>query len=168
MKRISKPTLLTLIFLMSMFSTVVFSAAGQESNALKGLDSARAVIDFRTGNAKMTVVFFEEIHRTFKGKEIASVTENPEFVIVFIGPAVKLVSTEKKGLPSEDLKMLDAIAEKISAMKKDGIKFEICLFAARLFNVDPATVLKEIDQVENGIISLIGYQAKGYSLVPIY
>jgi intracellular sulfur oxidation DsrE/DsrF family protein len=168
MKKRSKSTILTLIFLMSLFSTVAFSSTSQEDDALKDLESVRAVIDFRTGNPKMATVFLEMIHETFKGKEIASVTKKPEFVIVFLGPSVKLISNQREGASPEDQKMLDVIAGGISEMAKDGIKFEICLFAARMFNVDPATVLTEIKHTENGMISLIGYQAKDYSLIPIY
>ncbi len=168
MKQRTKSMVLTLIFLVSVFSAVAFSSTSPETDALKGLESVDAVLDFRMGNAKMATVFLEMTHATFKGKEIASVTKNPEFVVVFLGPSVKLISTSREGVPAEDHETLNAIAEKISEMAKDGIKFEICLFAARMMNVDPAMVLKEIKQVENGMISLIGYQAKGYSLIPIY
>jgi intracellular sulfur oxidation DsrE/DsrF family protein len=168
MKLRSKSTFLTLIFLMGMIPTVASSSVSKEADALKGLEAVKSVLDFRTGNAKMAAVFLEMIHETYKGKEIASVTKAPEFVIVFLGPSVKLISTTREGVPSEDHKMLDAIAGRISKMAKDGIKFEICLFAARMFNVDPSTVLSEIKHTENGMISLIGYQAKDYSLIPIY
>ena len=168
MKQKFKSTLLTLVFLLSVFSTTALSSTSPEAEVLKDLESVNAVLDFRMGNAKMAAVFLEMTHATFKGKEIASVTNSPEFVIVFLGPSVKLISTSREGVPAEDNETLNAIAEKISEMAKDGIKFEICLFAARMMNVDPTTVLKEIKQVENGMISLIGYQAKGYSLIPIY
>ena len=168
MKLKSKATLFTLIFLMGMLSTVAFSYSSPGEDALKGVESVKAVLDFRTGNAKMAAVLLEEIHRTFKGEEIASVTKEHEFVFVFLGPAVKLISTSREGIPAEDHKTLDTIASKISEMAKDGIKFEICLFAARMMNVDPATVLTEIKQVRNGMVSLIAYQAKDYSLMPIY
>ena len=52
-------------------------------------------------------------------------------------------------------------------MTKDGIKFESCLIAAKLLGVEPSSILPEIKQVGNGWISLIGYQARGYSLVPV-
>lgn len=168
MKKRSKSTFLTLIFLLGLIPTVVFSSTSQKADVLKDLDSVKAVLDFRAGNAKMAAVFLEMTHDTFKGKEIAAVTKNPEFVIVFLGPSVKLISSSREGISTEDHKMFDAIADRISKMAKDGIKFEICLFAARMFNVDPTTVLKEIKQVENGMVSLIGYQARGYSLIPIY
>jgi len=168
MKKRSKSTIAALIFLIGMVLTIAVNSSSQEAAPLKGLKSVKAVFDFRTGSAKSANVLLGLIHDTFKGKNIAAVTRKPEFVVVFIGPSVKLISKSREGVAPEDHKALDAIAAKISEMAKDGIKFEICLFAARMFKVDPATVLSEIKHEENGVVSLIGYQTKGYALVPLY
>jgi intracellular sulfur oxidation DsrE/DsrF family protein len=85
-----------------------------------------------------------------------------------MGPSVKLISKNRQGFAAEDQKSLDEIAETVSKMAKDGLRVEICLFAAKVFGVDPASILPEIKKVENGWISLVGYQAQGYSLVPAY
>ena len=158
-----------------MICILVFTSAGfardaiqTQESTLKGLKSVKAVFDFRAGSPKSATVFLGLIHQTFKGKDIAAVTKKPEFVVVFIGPSVKLISKSREGVPPEDHKMLDAIAGRVSEMAKDGIKFEICLFAARMFKVDPATVLPEIKHEENGVVSLIGYQGKDFALVPLY
>lgn len=94
-------------------------------------------------------------------------TKKPDFVVIFLGPAVKLVSKSRGGFTAEDQKILDEFASTVSAMAKDGIKLEICLFAVKVFGMESSTILPEIKQVGNGWISLIGYEAKGYSLVPI-
>lgn len=65
---------------MGLFSTVAFSFPSQETDALKSLESVRAVLDFETGSAKMAAVFLEMIHETFKGKEIASVTKKTDAI----------------------------------------------------------------------------------------
>lgn len=52
-------------------------------------------------------------------------------------------------------------------MKKDGVNLEVCMYAVKVLGVDPATLLPEIDRVGNGFISVVGYQAKGCSLVTI-
>jgi intracellular sulfur oxidation DsrE/DsrF family protein len=168
MKKRSKSIIASLIFLIGLLSTVAVGFTSQEDDALKGLKSVKAVFDFRTGSLKGAALFLDLIHVTFKGKDIAAVTKKPEFVVVFLGPSVKLISNKREGVSPEDHKMLDAIAGKISEMAKDGIRLEICLFAARMFKVDPATILSDIKHTENGVISLIGYQAKGFSLVPVY
>ncbi len=168
MKKGSKATILALIFLTGLLSTTAVGFSGQEAEALKGLKSVKAIFDFRTGNLKVAAVMLDAIHETYKGKDIAAVTNKPEFMVVFLGPSVMLITNVREGVSPEDHKMLDAIRDKISVMAKDGIKLEICLFAARMFGVDPATVYSDIKHTENGVISLIGYQAKGFSLVPIY
>ncbi len=168
MKKRSKSTIASLIFLIGLLSTASVGFTSQGDDALKGLKSVKAVFDFRVGNLKVATVLLDAIHDTYKGKDIAAVTKKPEFVVVFLGPAVKFITNVREGVSPEDHKMLDAIAGRISEMAQDGIQLEICLFAARMLNVDPATVLPEIKHTENGVISLIGYQAKGFSLVPFY
>lgn len=58
-------------------------------------------------------------------------------------------------------------AETIRQMKKAGVTFEVCMYAVKVLGVDPATILPEVDKVGNGFISIVGYQAKGYSVVTI-
>ncbi len=144
----------------------VSPVSGEEYKAMKGIKSAKAVFDERESNPKSTAGHLTVIHQTYK--ELAAMKKTPVFVIVFIGPSVKLISKNREGFSPEDQKSLDEIASTISAMSKDGINLEICLVAAKVFNVDPASVLPEIKRVGNGWISMIGYQAQGYSLVPVY
>ncbi len=138
----------------------------QEYDALKGLKSAKAVFDIRMGDPKATALHLKLIHQTYK--DLVAEKKSPVFVLVFIGPSVKLVSTDRKSFSADDQKALDEIADTISQLSKDGIKLELCLVAAKVFGVDPSTVLKEIKTVGNGWVSEIGYQAQGYSLVPVY
>jgi intracellular sulfur oxidation DsrE/DsrF family protein len=51
-------------------------------------------------------------------------------------------------------------------VKKDGIKLEVCIAAVERLGVDESTLLPEITKVRNGWISSIGYQQKGYALIP--
>jgi intracellular sulfur oxidation DsrE/DsrF family protein len=143
-------------------------ASAEEYAALKGLKSVKAIFDVRAGSPKSAALQLKLIHDTFKDKSLKTITKKPAFVVVFIGPSVKLISKNREGFSPEDQKLLDEIAGTVSAMAKSGIRLEICLFAAKVFGVDPGSVLPEIKQVGNGWISLIGYQAKGYSLVPAY
>jgi intracellular sulfur oxidation DsrE/DsrF family protein len=148
----------------------IAAAAGfcQEYESLKGLESVKAVFDVRIGNPKSALLHLKLIQETFKDKTIMSITQKPVFAVVFIGPSVKLISKNRDGFSAEDQKSLDEIAGTVSAMVKSGMRLEICLLAAHFFGVDPASVLPGIKHVPNGWVSLIGYQAKGYSLVPAY
>ena len=165
MKSRTMTYLLLSIFMIFLADASVF---GEDYEALKGVQSVKAIFDFRIGNPESAVVHLDLIQQTFKDKSIRNVTKDPEFVVVFIGPSVKLVSTNTAGFSDKEKESLKRVAEILRAMKKDGIRLEICMFAAHFLGVAPATILPEIHQVGNGWISLTGYQAKGYSLVPAY
>jgi intracellular sulfur oxidation DsrE/DsrF family protein len=168
MKSVSTTIILGMVLSGCLLFLNAVSVFGEEYEVLKGLDSVKTVFDVRTGNPKSAAMQLDLIHLMFKDKRLRKVTEKPEFVLVFIGPAVKLISTQTEGFSPEAKEKLGKIANTISEMAKDGIKLEICLFAANALGVDPASLLPEIKHVGNGWISLIGYQAKGYSLVPVY
>ncbi len=154
-----------LIILSFVDTTYVF---GQEYEALKGLKSIKAVFEFRKDDPKSAAFYLNAIHQTYKDKNITAVTENPDFVVVFTGPGVKVLSKNKEDFPPEEHEIIDNIANKISAMVKDGIKMEICLVAATIHGIDPESILPDIKPVYNGWISLIGYQNNGYSLILTY
>jgi len=52
-------------------------------------------------------------------------------------------------------------------LKKDGAKLDVCDYALKVMGVDPATIMPEVDHVGNGFVSVVGYQAQGYSVVRI-
>lgn len=168
MKRKSITLINSLLLSICILFLAAVNAIGDEYDILKEMKSVKAVFDVRAGNPISVAVLLNLIHQTFKDSSIRQVTEEPKFVLVFIGPSVKLISTQTEGFSVEETEAIGQIASIILDMAKDGIELEICLAAADMFGVDPATVLPEIRRVRNGVISLIGYQAQGYSLVPIY
>ncbi len=137
-----------------------------EYAALKGVESTKIVFDVRTGAPKIAALQLKLIRQTHK--DLIAGKKTPVSTVVFISQSVKLVSSNREGFTPEEILLLDEIASTVSALSKDGIGLELCLVAAGVHKVDPASVLPEITKVENGYISLIGYQAKGYSLVPVY
>ncbi len=141
------------------------SSFASQYNALKGLDSVRAVFDVRVGNPKVAAVHLDLIHKTFKDPNLHINSKKPEVIVVFMGPAVKLVSKTREGLAPEAAAHLDTIAGIVSKMAKDGIKLEICVAAVELMGIDPDSILPEINKVDNGWISAIGYQLNGYALI---
>ena len=147
---------------------VIGSASAATYESLAGLKSIKAIFDVRAANAKSAAIQLKLIHDTYKDQGIRAVSMKPLFVVTFAGPSVKLISKDKQGFSAEDQKLMDEIAQTVQAMAKDGIKLEVCDFAAKVSGVDPASILPEIKHLPNGWISLIGYQAKGYSIVPVY
>lgn len=159
-------------FIISLFIAVGFilgvvgNTYGETYDALKGVDSIKAIVDFRVASAKVAGIHLDLLHKTYKDKSLTAVDSNPDFVIVFMGPGVKLISSNREGISDEDGKHMDDIAGIIKNMKKDGIKLEVCIAAVELLGVDKASILPEIIKVQNGWISSIGYQHRGYALIP--
>jgi intracellular sulfur oxidation DsrE/DsrF family protein len=141
-------------------------ALAEEYDAMKGVNSVNAIFDMRDGNLQSAVIHLNLIHDTYK--ELVAMNRNPVFVVVFMASAVKLISSDYSGFTAEEQMSLKEIASIISRMSKAGIRVEVCLFAVKVFGVEPASILAEIERVGNGWISEIGYQARGYSLVPVY
>jgi intracellular sulfur oxidation DsrE/DsrF family protein len=141
---------------------------GEGYEALREIKGIKAIFDVRIAEPKSAALQLKLVHKTFKDKDLTAVSKNPSFVVVFSGPSVKLVSKSREGFSPEDQKALDEITGTIAEMSKDGIDLEVCLFAAEVFGVDPNSILPGIKKVGNGWISSIGYQARGYSLVPAY
>ena len=128
-----KRKILTLLnlFLAIPLLCVVSTVSGEEYTAMKGIESAKAVFDERESNPKNTAFHLTGVHQTYK--ELAAMKKNPVFVLVFIGPSVKLISKNREGFSPEDQKSLDEIANTISAMSKDGITLENLSRGCKLF-----------------------------------
>jgi intracellular sulfur oxidation DsrE/DsrF family protein len=168
MKKESRKLILSLILSTCLAFVATTHGFAADYESLKGLKSVKAVFDVRISNPKSAALNLKVIYDTYKDESIMAVTKKPAFVVIFIGPSVKLMSKNKEGFSPEEQKSLDEIANTISIMAKDGIRIEICLVAANIFGVDPGSFLPGIKPVPNGWVSLIGYETKGYSLVPAY
>jgi intracellular sulfur oxidation DsrE/DsrF family protein len=79
-----------------------------------------------------------------------------------------LLSQNRESFSPQEREMLKKADQLMSAMAEDGVTLEVCLVALDYYGVDADSVADDIHRVKNGWISSIGYQAKGYSLVPVY
>ena len=140
--------------------------AGQYA-ALKGVSGVKTVFDVSQGSPKVTNIVFWAVKDVYQNESVRALPNPPRTVVVFHGPSVKLISSDRKGFNAEEVAELDKFADTIRQMKKDGVTFEICDYAAKVMGVDPATIMPEIDHVGNGFVSVAGYQAQGYSVVRI-
>ncbi|BCO31948.1 hypothetical protein TspCOW1_20510 [Thiohalobacter sp. COW1] len=138
-----------------------------DSAALADLKVGQAVFLIDIADAKKMNFYLEVIQGTFKGMRDQGVT--PDFVMVYIGPSVQYLSTS----PSADVEArygavlmeMESNVEKLAAL---GVRQEVCAVATDAFGIDNKTLLPELDLVGDGFISLIGYQAQGYHLVPVF
>jgi intracellular sulfur oxidation DsrE/DsrF family protein len=142
-------------------------ASASEYVALDGVKQVKAVFDVSLGSPQVANIVFWAVKNVYEDDSARALSEPPQVAVVFHGPAVKLISTDYKDFKASDQKSLDEFAAMIRQMKKDGVKLEVCEYALKVLNVDPATILPEVDKVGNGFISIVGYQSQGYSVVTI-
>ena len=154
-------------FLLTGYSLSSGIAYCEENTAHGDFKPAKAIIDFRTDNPKRALIVLTLIGDTFRDRHIQSEAAHPDFIVNFGGDSVKLLAKNAKGYSPEEEKMIVTVKNKISALAKEGIRFEYCLYGANIFGVEPADV-SGMRVVDNGWVSLVGYQANGYSLVPAY
>ncbi len=160
-----KPLLCIFIILLPFNSSA--EETYDDSVALNGISSAKAVflIDFKT--AKTTAFYMDLIVGTYDGLVRQNV--EPEMVVVVIGPTVKFLSkTADPELTFDYEKEFDSIQASIKELHKRGIRIEVCAIATDVFNIDNSTLPKELSVVADGFISLIGWQTQGYKLVPVF
>lgn len=142
------------------------SAAPNDSRALHGLHSAKAVFDVTTANPKKLYFYLNLIEEASQSMQAQGVT--PDFVIAFRGPATFYVSTDRSRIKPEDNEIADKIRKKIDELgHASNIHMEQCGVAARALHVDATTIYPPITVVGNSWISLIGYGNQGYALVPV-
>ncbi|PLX82555.1 MAG: hypothetical protein C0614_06060 [Desulfuromonas sp.] len=160
---------ISLFLLISIFilnTTTQVMATGYDK-ALAGITDFKAVFQFSQGNPKIANLVFWAVKNSYEVDEIGELKGDKDIVVVFHGPVVKLVSTNKESFSEEELSEVDKFQETIRQMKKSGVKFEVCLYAAKLMGVDESKIIPEIDKVGNGFVSVIGYQMQNYAVVRI-
>lgn len=153
-----------ILVLVAMFLFPATTIMAAEYEAMQGVESTNAVFDFRVGDPEAALGHLKLIHTMINDPSMILNDKQPEIVVVFIGPSVNLISADQTR-SGQEKEQLDAIADQIATMDKDGIVLEICMTAAHAQDVDPDSILPEINKVGNGWISVIGYQHQGYALV---
>jgi intracellular sulfur oxidation DsrE/DsrF family protein len=171
MRQINKilPQKLFVILIMSLFLVLQVSSAvaGEYDNALKDVKGVKVVFNVSPGKPAFANTVFWPVRNVYQDEAVSTLPEKPQVAIVFHGPVVKLLSSDRSGFDNKDYAEIDKFQATLKQMKEEGVKLEVCLYAAKVLGVDPATLMPEIDQVGNGFISVAGYQAQGYTVVTI-
>jgi intracellular sulfur oxidation DsrE/DsrF family protein len=164
-----KTTIKALLAVLLLASTVV--QAGKmpinDQLALGDLKVGKGVFLVDIGDASKLNFYLEVIQGTYKGMKDQGV--EPDFVLVYIGPSVKYLSTSPPaGAEQAAAGVLMEIESNVEALAALGVRQEVCAVATRVFGIDHKTLLPGLTLVGDGFISLIGYQAQGYHLVPVF
>lgn len=163
---IKKSVTALFMFVLLALGTNAGASEINDAVALSGLKEGKGVYLVSLDKPQKAALYLEIIKETHKSMDAQGV--KPDFVVVFVGSTVRFLTTE----PAADLKKakpaLESIASSIKELKKLGVRQEVCVIATNFFKVPNDKLLPELTLVGNGFTSLIGFQAKGYGLVPIF
>ncbi|WP_455380902.1 DsrE family protein [Acidihalobacter prosperus] len=134
--------------------------------ALAGLHQAKGLFLVDINNPDRVAHLLKVIGLTQKGLKAQGVT--PHLKVVFIGPAVAFLTKDRRGIGYMQEHAVSKIHREIDHLSHEGVPFEACGVALKGMNVSPNDLIPAVKPVGNGFISAIAYQAKGYSLVPVY
>lgn len=155
------------LFLLAGLNAFSADAEISDKASLGNLKTGKGVFLVDIGDSKKLNFYLEVIQGTYKGMKAQNV--EPDFILVYIGPSVKYLTTT----PSESVEkeagdiMLD-IETNVAALADLGVRQEICAVATRVFGIDNDSLVPGLTIVADGFVSLIGYQAQGYHLVPVF
>lgn len=157
------------IFLAFSLTAGINAWAGQSNDAaaLDGVKQGKAIFLVDVDNPQKAALYLNIINDTHKS--MAAQKVKPDFIVLFIGPTVRFLTTEPAAeLATKQKDALASIAASIKELNGKGVRMEICEIATGFFKVSNDKLLPELKLIGNGFISLIGYQSKGYGLVPIF
>jgi len=167
MKNLILKTLSTLLLVLVINTAHATETVINDRTSLGDLEVGKGVFLVDIGDAKKLNFYLEVIQGTYKGMKAQGV--EPDFILVYIGPSVKYLSSAPSSETEQNAGgILLEIESNVEGLAELGIKQEVCAVATRVFGIDNKTVFPDLTMVGDGFISLIGYQAQGYHLVPVF
>lgn len=137
-----------------------------DTQALKGVSAGKVVWDVSMANPEMLALYLSVVRETYD--DLVRQKVKPEMVLAVHGVPVKYLVKDRSALPFEIQPKVDEVVghlEKLAALP--GVRVEVCSVANRLMGVDNASILPAFHVVGNTWVSLIGYQAQGYAVIPV-
>ncbi|MDT8334377.1 MAG: DsrE family protein [Desulfurivibrionaceae bacterium] len=150
MKRISGSLLRNPLALFLVFPLAIPTAsalAGEYDMALKNVDGVKAVFNVSLGSPAVANAVFWAVGNAYRDEAVRKLPKKPEVAVVFHGKAVKLLTIDKAGFDKKEHGEIDKFQATLREMKKEGVTFEVCMYAVKVIGLDPTTVMPEIDKV---------------------
>lgn len=159
-------SLVTAVLALAFLPALALADKPGDAHALEGVTTGKIAWDINMADAKKMRLYLQVIDETYGDLERQGVA--PDMILTFRGPSVRLITTDRSQVPAEQKAHYEAVAEQLEAlMAKPEVRVEACSVATRLTGVDAAELLPGIEHVGNTFVSQIGYQAKGYAIIPI-
>lgn len=160
-----KKFIYSIIFLLLIGLTATAVAGQKVPDSLKGLKTAKFVVDLNQGNADTLKLRLDLLMETINNIEEKGV--KTDVVVAVRGQASGFMTVGDKYISPDEQVQKQSILSDVAALKKRGVKFEQCAIALRLLKINANDVNPMLTVVKNGYVSLIGYQNVGYAILPM-
>lgn len=141
------------------------AATPHDKRALDEVTVGKGLFDVNHGNPKVILVILGVIEETLDGLKEHGV--KPDLVVAFRGPSARFLTTDMAKIDADQLDASEKIAQRIKELADRGVHFEACAISTRMMGIDNDTIIPSVTVVANTFNSLIGYQARGYAIIPI-
>lgn len=155
--------LLTLLFLL--VPSLLYAESLTNDRALAGLNAANVIFDVNQGNPQILLVRLNLIEETVQGLVAGGV--KGDVVVSFRGKASYYLTRGDEYIAEDEATIKAKIQQQVKQLLQLGYRLEQCAVATRLLKIDNADIIPEVTLVSNGYVSMVGYQAKGYAMVPM-
>lgn len=148
-----------------LLSAVTHAGSFDDKHALANISSVKIVCDVNVSDGNLLLRRLKLIDTTYT--QLLDADIGVTVVIAFRGGASRFVTKNEKYVKSTQVETKKEIQGWIKQFSENGFRLEQCAIAARAWKVDPADVMPQIKVVQNGYISLVAYQNKGYAFLPM-
>lgn len=149
------------LLVLALFALPVYA----EPDSLKGLETAKFVVDLNQGRASVLKTRLSLIIKTMDDIESSGV--KPEVAVAVRGGASRFMTTHSRLVDAHDMEIKTEIESLLTKLKERGAKLEQCAIALGFMNISPSEINPALKVVPNGYVSLIGYQNRGFAILPM-
>jgi hypothetical protein len=91
--------------------------AGEYDKALKGVKGVDVVYDVSMGDPVTNNIVFWAVRNVYQNQAVTSLPEKPKVAVVFHGPVVKLLSSDRSGFDEKAVAEIDKFQATLREMK---------------------------------------------------
>ncbi|MCK9420642.1 MAG: DsrE family protein [Nitrospirae bacterium] len=142
-----------------------FGAQTVKMKSLTGLKQVKFVVDVNVGDAKSLLKRMELLDRTYR--QLIAAGMKPVVVVAFRAKASFFITKGDGYVAPEEKDAKLEMKAWIERFKQAGFTIEQCAIAAEMLGIEVKDFLPQVEIVENGYVSLIGYQQQGYAFLPM-
>ena len=133
--------------------------------SLQGLKHVKIICDMNVGEPKLLLKRMELLDTTYRQLEAAGVKAT--VVVAFRGKASFFITKGDGYVPADAVAAKREARSWIERFRKNGFEVEQCAIAAEMLDIQLTDFIPEVEIVQNGYVSIVGYQQQGYAYLPM-